>query len=76
MRTSQGRYSAARLIIAGGGWSSRLLAELGLPLELRKILSAGFPRRKNIRQSEARPDSCSISTRISTMVSPASTKKA
>lgn len=43
MRTSQGRYSAARLIVAGGGWSSRLLADLGLPLELRKMFVGWFP---------------------------------
>lgn len=43
VRTTRGRYSAARLIIAGGGWSSRLLGELGLPLTLRKMLLGWFP---------------------------------
>lgn len=42
-RTCYGEYSAARLIVAGGGWSSRLLGQLGLPLELRKMLLAWFP---------------------------------
>ncbi|WP_424361362.1 N-methyl-L-tryptophan oxidase [Methylocystis parvus] len=43
VRTTQGRYSAARLIVAGGGWSARLLADLGLPLELRKMTLGWFP---------------------------------
>jgi monomeric sarcosine oxidase len=43
VRTSRRRYSAARLIVAGGGWSSRLLADLGLPLELRKMFVGWFP---------------------------------
>lgn len=43
VRTTQGSYSAARLIVAGGGWSARLLAGLGLPLELRKMTLGWFP---------------------------------
>ncbi|PPD41504.1 MAG: N-methyl-L-tryptophan oxidase [Methylocystis sp.] len=43
VRTQQGRYSAARLIVAGGGWSASLLRELGLPLDLRKMLLGWFP---------------------------------
>lgn len=42
-RTTKGTYSAARLIVAGGGWSARLLAGLGLPLELRKMTLGWFP---------------------------------
>lgn len=39
VRTDQGEYIAARLIVAGGAWSGRLLAELNLPLQvLRKVL--------------------------------------
>ncbi|WP_442754777.1 N-methyl-L-tryptophan oxidase [Methylocystis sp. JAN1] len=43
VRTTQGVYSAARLIVAGGGWSARLLSELGLPLGLRKMTLGWFP---------------------------------
>lgn len=39
VRTEQGAYTAAKLIVAGGAWSGRLLAELDLPLQvLRKVL--------------------------------------
>jgi sarcosine oxidase len=39
VRTSQGEYTAAKLIVAGGAWSGRLLADLRLPLTvLRKVL--------------------------------------
>ena len=39
VRTDRGDYSAASLIVAGGAWSGRLLAELNLPLRvLRKLL--------------------------------------
>jgi len=40
--TDKGRYSAARLVIAGGGWSSRLMHELALPLTLRRMLLGWF----------------------------------
>jgi sarcosine oxidase len=43
VKTNKGEYEAARLVIAGGGWSSRLLQELGLPLELRRMLLGWFP---------------------------------
>lgn len=39
VRTTQGEYEAAQLIVAGGAWSGRLLADLNLPLTvLRKVL--------------------------------------
>jgi sarcosine oxidase len=39
VRTGQGEYEAAKLIVAGGAWSGRLLADLKLPLTvLRKVL--------------------------------------
>lgn len=43
VRTARGRYSAARVIVAGGAWSSLLLGELGLPLTLRKMFLSWFP---------------------------------
>lgn len=42
VRTDRGEYEAARLVVAGGGWSTRLLGELGLPLSLRRMLLAWF----------------------------------
>jgi sarcosine oxidase len=46
VRTTQARYSAARLIVAGGGWSARLLSALGLPLKLRKMTLGWFSAAK------------------------------
>jgi len=43
VRTPVGTYAAARLIVAGGAWSARLLGDLGLPLELRKMFLGWFP---------------------------------
>lgn len=42
VRTNAGEYTAARLVLAGGAWSSRLLSGLGLPLTLRRMLLAWF----------------------------------
>lgn len=36
VNTNDGQYAAAALVICGGAWSSRLLAGLGLPLEVRR----------------------------------------
>ncbi len=41
--TGSGRYSAARLIITAGPWSSRLLADLGLPLHVVRKPVCWFP---------------------------------
>jgi monomeric sarcosine oxidase len=39
VKTDQAEYTADRLIITAGAWASRVLAELGLPLQvLRKVL--------------------------------------
>lgn len=40
--TDHGSYQAARLIIAGGAWAGDLLAELGLPLTVWRILHVHF----------------------------------
>ena len=42
VRTDQGEYEAAHLVVAGGGWSAGLLRGLGLPLTLRRMLLAWF----------------------------------
>jgi sarcosine oxidase len=36
VRTEGGTYSAARLIVTAGAWASRMLADLGLPLTVRR----------------------------------------
>ena len=39
VRTDRGEYVTANLVVAGGAWSGRLLADLDLPLQiLRKVL--------------------------------------
>lgn len=55
VRTAQGSYSAARLIVAGGGWSARLLGELGLPLALRKMFLGWFPASADHALDKATP---------------------
>ena len=40
--TSKGRYVGDALVIAGGAWSSELLAALGLPLVVERIPQAWF----------------------------------
>lgn len=42
VRTSRGEYSAARLVITAGSWSSRVMADLKLPLTLRRMLLGWF----------------------------------
>jgi sarcosine oxidase len=42
VKTDRGRYAAAKLVVTGGSWSSRLLAELGLPLRLRRMIPCWF----------------------------------
>ena len=36
VETDQGSYSAGRLVVAAGAWASQLLAEVGLPLVVRR----------------------------------------
>jgi glycine/D-amino acid oxidase-like deaminating enzyme len=36
VETDRGRYEAARLVIAAGAWAGRLLADLGVPLVVRR----------------------------------------
>lgn len=42
VRTDKAEYSAGKLVIAGGSWSTRLMKDLGLPLKLRRMLLASF----------------------------------
>lgn len=38
VETESGRLRADRVVVTAGPWSARLLAELGLPLEVRRVL--------------------------------------
>ncbi len=38
-----GQFQAAKLVIAGGAWSSSLLADLGIPLEVRRKFTLWYP---------------------------------
>ncbi|MBN9388574.1 MAG: N-methyl-L-tryptophan oxidase [Chloroflexi bacterium] len=42
VETAQGRYQAERLVITTGPWAAELLAELGIPLEVWRIVNAHF----------------------------------
>lgn len=42
VETDRGSYRAARLVLAAGPWSGELLADLGLPLELWRIMHVHF----------------------------------
>ncbi len=42
VRTSRGRYAADQLVICGGAWAGRLLAELRLPLVVRRKVQLWF----------------------------------
>ncbi len=42
VRTDKAEFSAGKLVIAGGSWSTRLMKDLGLPLKLRRMLLAWF----------------------------------
>ena len=46
VRTQRRSYSADRLVVCGGAWSSRLLSDLGLPLAVtRQVMGWVWPRR-------------------------------
>lgn len=54
--TDAGSYEAQKLLICGGAWSARLLAEAGLPLRVTRQLSAWFgPRRPELFSHERFP---------------------
>jgi sarcosine oxidase len=42
VRTAKGRYEADRLILAAGPWTSRLVPELALPLEVLRVVNVTF----------------------------------
>ena len=47
VRTQHRSYSADRLVVCGGAWSSRLLGDLGVPLVVtRQVMGWVWPRRR------------------------------
>ncbi len=42
VETEQGSYTAARLVITAGPWASEVLADLGLPLRVQRIVNVHF----------------------------------
>ena len=42
VETAQARYTADRLVITTGPWAAELLADLGLPLKVQRIVNAHF----------------------------------
>jgi sarcosine oxidase len=42
VETALGRYQAARLVITTGPWANELLAGLGIPLKIQRIVNAHF----------------------------------
>jgi sarcosine oxidase len=42
VETGQGRYQAGRLVITTGPWASELLAGLGIPLKVQRIVNCHF----------------------------------
>ncbi len=50
--TTEARYSAEMLVICGGAWSTRLLAELGLPLQVRRKVVFWYGPRNNVYSRE------------------------
>jgi len=43
VRTGQGTYAAAKLVVAAGPWTNQLLADAGLPLVVRRVTQFWFP---------------------------------
>ncbi len=52
VETDRGRYHAERLIIAAGPWAGQLLAELGLPLEVRRKPMFWYEATSNVYSCE------------------------
>lgn len=49
VQTTRGRYSAKRLVICGGAWSGKLLASLGLELQVtRQVMGWVWPRQQEL----------------------------
>jgi monomeric sarcosine oxidase len=53
VRTSKGEYEAAALIVTAGAWTSRILNQLALPLEVVRKPVFWFPARSSVYAVEA-----------------------
>lgn len=49
--TDRAEYTAARLVIAAGAWAGQLLAELGIPLEVRRKPLYWFATKSDVYQA-------------------------
>lgn len=50
--TEQGEFSAAKLIVTAGPWATQLLADLGIPLEVRRKHLYWFPEGGGVYREE------------------------
>jgi monomeric sarcosine oxidase len=50
--TDRGEYTAARLVIAAGAWAGQLLAELGIPLEVRRKPLYWFATKSDVYRAD------------------------
>ena len=57
VETARERYESERLVIAAGPWSAAVLADLGLPLTVRRIVNAHFSPRDPERFT---PERCPV----------------
>jgi sarcosine oxidase len=57
VETERGRYAAERLVVTPGPWAPHLLAELGLPLRVRRVVNVHFEPEPDARFG---PERCPI----------------
>lgn len=56
VHTSRGVYRGARLVITAGAWTSQVVAELGLPLQVERVVNVTFqPVRPELVTSDRLP---------------------
>jgi len=54
--TSKGVYDAEKLVITAGPWAGQVMADLGLPLSVRRIVNVHFnPEQRNLFRSQSCP---------------------
>lgn len=54
--TSKGEYEAQKLVIAAGPWAGQVMADLGLPLTVRRIVNVHFsPEQRDLFRSQNCP---------------------
>lgn len=55
VKTNRGEYAAQRLVIAAGPWSGKILADLGLPLVVRRVPQLWFAGPPSLAESAGAP---------------------